>query len=41
MMALTTGAISITANGQDFDFDYGMPATHKVTVTTALEQPCC
>lgn len=35
MMALTTGAISITANGQDFDFDYGMPSNHKVTVTTA------
>lgn len=39
MMALTTGAISITANGQDFDFDYGMPATHKVTVTTAWSNP--
>lgn len=35
MMALTTGAISITANGQNFDFDYGMPSTHKVTVTTS------
>lgn len=39
MMALTTGAISITANGQDFDFDYGLPATHKVTVTTAWSNP--
>lgn len=39
MMALTTGAISITANGQDFDFDYGMPATHKVTATTAWSNP--
>lgn len=39
MMALTTGAISITANGQDFDFDYGMPATHQVTVTTAWSNP--
>lgn len=39
MMALTTGSISITANGQDFDFDYGMPATHKVTVTTAWSNP--
>lgn len=35
MMALTTGAISITANGQNFDFDYGMPSNHKVTVSTA------
>lgn len=39
MMALTTGAISITANGQDFDFDYGLPAAHKVTVTTAWSNP--
>lgn len=39
MMALTTGAISITANGQDFDFDYGMPTTHRVTVTTAWSNP--
>lgn len=34
MMALTTGAISITANGQAYSYDYGMPADHKVTVTT-------
>lgn len=33
MMALTTGAISITANGQNYDFDYGMPNSHKDTVT--------
>lgn len=39
MMALTTGAISITANGQNFDFDYGMPSTHKVTVTTSWSNP--
>lgn len=39
MMALTTGAISITANGQDFDFDYGIPATHKATVPTAWSNP--
>lgn len=31
MMALTTGVISIAANGQNFDFDYGV--THKSTVT--------
>lgn len=35
MMALTTGAISITANGQAYSYDYGMPADHKVTVTTS------
>ena len=39
MMALTTGAISITANGQNFDFDYGMPSSHKVTVTTSWSNP--
>lgn len=33
MMALTTGAIAITANGQNFSFDYGIPSTHKATVT--------
>lgn len=35
MMALTTGAISITANGQAYSYDYGMPETHKVTVGTS------
>lgn len=35
MMALTTGAISITANGQAYSYDYGMPNDHKVTVTTS------
>lgn len=33
MMALTTGAIAITANGQAYNYDYGMPADHKSTVT--------
>lgn len=35
MMALTTGAISVTANGQNYDYDYGVPANHKVTVTAS------
>lgn len=35
MMALTTGAISITANGQNYSYDYGMPSNHKVTVGTS------
>ena len=35
MMALTTGAISITANGQAYSYDYGMPSDHTVTVTTS------
>lgn len=35
MMALTTGTIAITANGQAYDYDYGVPEGHKVTVTTS------
>lgn len=35
MMALTTGAIAITANGQAYNYDYGMPEDHKTTVTTS------
>lgn len=33
MMALTTGAITMTANGQKYTFDYGVPEEHKPTVT--------
>lgn len=32
MQALTTGAISIAANGQAYDYNYGMPENHKSTV---------
>lgn len=35
IMALTTGAISITANGQSYVYDYGVPSTHKVNGTAA------
>lgn len=35
MMALTTGAIAISANGQSYSYDYGMPADHKSEVTTS------
>lgn len=35
MMLLTTGTISITANGQAYSYDYGVPATNKVDATTA------
>lgn len=31
MMLLTTGAINISANGQNYSYDYGVPSTHKVT----------
>lgn len=33
MMALTTGSIAIVANGQKYDYDYGVPNGHKATVT--------
>lgn len=29
MMALTTGIVSMTSNGQAFSYDYGIPAGHK------------
>lgn len=32
MQLLMTGTIAIAANGQNFNVDYGMPATHKATV---------
>lgn len=35
MMALTTGSIAITANGQAYDYDYGVPSDHKVDSTVA------
>ena len=35
MMALTTGIVSMANNGQSFSYDYGIPATHKTTVTTS------
>lgn len=39
MMMLTTGAISITANGQNYDYDYGIPANHKVQPAVEWESP--
>lgn len=34
MMALTSGAISITANGQNYEYDYGMPSSNMIDVDT-------
>jgi hypothetical protein len=39
MMALTTGAIAITANGQAYNYDYGMPEDHKSEVDTSWSDP--
>lgn len=35
MMALTTGVISMSANGQVFSYDYGIPLTNKDNATTS------
>ena len=37
MLALTTGVISITANGQQYDYDYGMPSGHKITLSGSAQ----
>lgn len=39
MMALTSGVISISANGQDYTYDYGIPDDNKKTVTLAWSDP--
>lgn len=31
MQALTTGALSLSGNGQSYSYDYGVPANHKVS----------
>lgn len=31
MMMLTTGMISLSGNGQVYDYDYGVPSSHKIT----------
>lgn len=35
MMALTTGIVAISGNGQVVNYDYGVPSSHKVTATTS------
>lgn len=35
MQLLTTGVISLANNGQAYSYDYGMPASNKITVSTA------
>lgn len=39
MSLLTTGIISISANGQDYYYDYQMKAAHKVDADTAWSDP--
>lgn len=35
MQALTSGVVSLASNGQAYEFDYSIPATHKVNAATA------
>ena len=35
MMALTTGKISMKANGQNYDYDYGVPENHMIDSSKA------
>lgn len=39
MMMLTTGTIVMEGNGQAYEYDYGMPSDHKVTVTKSWSDP--
>lgn len=39
MMLLMTGAVMIASNGQNYDYDYGVPAENKVTAATSWSDP--
>lgn len=39
MQLLTTGCISITANGEDLDYDFQMPSANKVDTTVPWSNP--
>lgn len=39
MQLLTTGGISISANGQNYDYDYSMPEEHKVVASKSWHDP--
>lgn len=39
MMALTTGKISMKANGQNYDYDYSIPNNHMVDSSKAWSDP--
>ena len=39
MMALTTGAISISSNGQTYSYDFQVPSDHKVDAATSWSDP--
>lgn len=39
MQLLSTGAIMVESNGQKYDFDFDMPAAHKITASKAWSDP--
>lgn len=39
MMVLTTGTIAIDANGQAYDYDFGVPENHKGNATVSWSDP--
>lgn len=39
MEALTTGTITLSSNGQGYEYDFGVPATQLKTVTTSWSNP--
>lgn len=39
MMMLTTGMISLSGNGQVYDYDYGIPSSHKTTTAKSWSDP--
>ena len=39
MMMLTTGMISLSGNGQVYDYDYGVPSGHKITTAKSWSDP--
>lgn len=39
MQLVTTGTIAITANGQEYNYDYGLPGSHKVDSSAAWSNP--
>lgn len=39
MMLVTSGVIALESNGQNYEWDYGMPEDHKVTVSKSWSDP--
>lgn len=37
MQILTTGTVTMANNGQEYSYDYGMPLSHKITLTSTAK----